>query len=71
MKTLVEGLLPHDRLLNYIRSFIVFEVLNDKITKKAAKYHQFFAVRLAVQRTIEAMTSDNKRIGVKRQLKVD
>lgn len=34
MKALVEGLFPKDRLLSYIRDFIVFEVANDKIIKK-------------------------------------
>jgi type I restriction enzyme R subunit len=52
MKTLIEGLFPKDRLLAYIRDFIVFETVNDKVTKKAARYHQFFAVRLAVERFI-------------------
>lgn len=65
MKTLVEGLFPKDRLLAYIRDFVLFENLNDKITKKGAKYHQFFAVRLAAQKSIAAVTSqDEKRIGV-------
>jgi type I restriction enzyme R subunit len=64
MKTLVEGLFPKDRLLEYIRHFIVFEVANEKIEKKAARYHQYFAVRLAVERTIEAFTTGDKRLGV-------
>ena len=65
MKTLVEGLFPKDRLLAYIRDFILFEVAQDKITKKGAKYHQFFAVRLAAQKSIAAVTSQaEKRIGV-------
>jgi type I restriction enzyme R subunit len=65
MKTLVEGLFPKDRLLAYVRDFILFEVLQDKITKKGAKYHQFFAVRLAADKSIEAVTSQTeKRIGV-------
>ncbi|MGE5609482.1 MAG: type I restriction endonuclease subunit R [Bacillota bacterium] len=65
MKTLVEGLFPKDRLLQYIRDFIVFEVANDKIAKKGAKYHQFFAVRLAAAKTIETVTAGkDKRIGV-------
>lgn len=65
MKTLVEGLFPKDRLLAYVRDFILFENLNDKITKKGAKYHQFFAVRLAARKAIEAVTGDaEKRIGV-------
>ncbi|HBY97739.1 MAG TPA: hypothetical protein DEP84_27990 [Chloroflexi bacterium] len=48
MKTLIEGLFPKARLLDYVRNFIVHEVVNDKITKKGARYHQFFAVRFAV-----------------------
>lgn len=65
MKTLVEGLFTKDRLLAYVRDFILFEVLQDKITKKGAKYHQFFAVRLAAEKSIAAVTGQTeKRIGV-------
>lgn len=65
MKTLVEGLLPKDRLLAYVRDFILFEVANDKITKKGAKYHQYFAVRLAARKTVETVTAaKDNRIGV-------
>jgi len=65
MKTLVEGLFQKERLLAYVRDFILFEVANDKVTKKGAKYHQFFAVRLAAQKAIETVTSGaDKRIGV-------
>jgi len=65
MKTLLEGLFSKDRLLSYIRHFIIFEEVNDKIIKKGAKYHQFFAVRLAVQRAIEASRpKGDKKIGV-------
>jgi type I restriction enzyme R subunit len=65
MKTLVEGLLPKERLLQYIRDFIVFEVANDRIEKKGAKYHQFFAVRLAAAKTIDTYRAEgDKRIGV-------
>lgn len=55
MKTLIEGLFPKDRLLDYVRNFVVHEVVNDKLTKKGAKYHQFFAVRFAAQRAVAAM----------------
>ncbi|MCB0183931.1 MAG: type I restriction endonuclease subunit R, partial [Caldilineaceae bacterium] len=41
MKTLIEGLFPKDRLLDYVRNYIVHEVVNDRITKKGAKYHQY------------------------------
>jgi len=64
MKALIEGLFPRDRLLAYVRDFIVFEVANEKIAKKGAKYHQFFAVRKAVQRTLAAFVSSEKRLGV-------
>lgn len=64
MKTLIEGLFRKDRLLEYIRHFIVFETVGGKITKKGAKYHQFFAVRIAVRKSIEAMTGNEQRIGV-------
>ncbi|MBA2433074.1 MAG: type I restriction endonuclease subunit R, partial [Chthoniobacterales bacterium] len=45
MKTLIEGLFPKERLLHYLRHFIAFEVVNEKIEKKGAKYHQYFGVR--------------------------
>jgi type I restriction enzyme R subunit len=76
MKTLIEGLFPKDRLLAYIRDFLVFESVNDKITKKGARYHQFFAVRLAVEKVIEtysrlsrdvesaSVSKPDRRIGV-------
>ena len=65
MKTLIEGLFPKDRLLNYIRNFIVHEVVNDRITKKGARYHQFFAVNFAVARAVPALqTGQNRRVGV-------
>jgi type I restriction enzyme R subunit len=65
MKTLVEGLFPRDRFLQYVRDFVLFEVANDRITKKGAKYHQFFAVRVAAQRAIaRACSGADRRVGV-------
>lgn len=65
MKTLIEGLFEKQRLLSYIRDFIVFEVVNEKVTKKGAKYHQFFAVQIAAKKTMEAcQPGGEKRIGV-------
>jgi type I restriction enzyme R subunit len=69
MKTLVEGLLPKDRLLAYIRDFIVFESIGaagGKIIKKGGKYHQFFAVRIGAAKildSVKAGRADN-RLGV-------
>ncbi|MFQ5903095.1 MAG: DEAD/DEAH box helicase family protein, partial [Candidatus Binatia bacterium] len=40
-------------------------MIQEKIFKKGAKYHQFFAVQLAAQKATDAITSDSeKRIGV-------
>lgn len=65
MKTLLAGLFRKDRLLAYIRSFILFEVVGDKITKKGAKYHQFFAVQTAAERALAAFQeAGDKRLGV-------
>ena len=65
MKTLLEGLFTPERFLAYIRDFIVFEEVQERITKKGAKYHQYFAVRKAVEKTVEAATTGNdRRVGV-------
>lgn len=64
MKTLVEGLFVKERLLSYIRNFVFFEDANEKIQKKGAKYHQFFAVTKAVEKTLESYRSNEKRLGV-------
>ena len=65
MKTLVEGLFGKERLLDYVRNYIVHEVVNDEVDKKGAKYHQYFAVDFAAQRAAEALKPDSdKRVGV-------
>lgn len=65
MRALIEGLFPKDRLLSYVRDFIAFENMNEVITKKGAKYHQFFAVRTAAAKAIEALrASTERRLGV-------
>jgi type I restriction enzyme, R subunit len=65
MKSLVEGLFSKARLLSYVRDFIAFEEANEKLTKKGAKYHQFFAVRLAAEKTRKnVLAGKDKRIGV-------
>ncbi len=65
MKTLIQGLFPPARLLDYLRYFIAFEVVNDKIEKKGAKYHQYFGVRFAVEEAIRATKPEgDRKIGV-------
>jgi len=65
MKTLIEGLFPKDRLLEYIRRFVLFEGVNEKVFKKGAKYHQYFVVRAAVESAVRAFgPGADPRIGV-------
>ncbi|RPF57025.1 type I restriction endonuclease subunit R [Aquisalibacillus elongatus] len=65
MRTLVEGLFPKDRLLNYIRNFILFLDKGDRYIKVGAKYHQFFGVNFAVEETVRATSPDgDRKIGV-------
>lgn len=65
MKVLIEGLFPKDRLLTYVRKFIMFETANEKVEKKGARYHQFFATRAAVERAKTAFQAGgDKRLGV-------
>ena len=64
LEVLIKGLFHPDRLFDYLRHFILFEQDGGKIIKKIAGYHQFFAVRRALQKTIEAFTIKDNRCGV-------
>jgi type I restriction enzyme R subunit len=65
MRTLIEGLFPKERLLHYVRNFIVHETTGGGIQKKGALYHQFFGVRRAVEETLRATRPDgDQKIGV-------
>ncbi|MPW31897.1 HsdR family type I site-specific deoxyribonuclease [Agarivorans sp. B2Z047] len=60
LETMVKGFFKQELLLDYIRYFALFETDNDKIIKKIAGYHQFHAVRAAVEATVRAAnTSGN------------
>lgn len=65
MHTLVFGLFPKDRLLNYIKNFIFHEDHNGTLIKKGAKYHQFFGVNFAVEASKKSVRPfGDGRIGV-------
>ena len=62
LETLVRGLLAPEYFLDYLRFFIVFE--DDLgIVKKIAGYHQFHAVRAAVEQTVLASGAEGNRRG--------
>ncbi|MBI5629656.1 MAG: type I restriction endonuclease subunit R [Elusimicrobia bacterium] len=55
IEVLVKGLFDKGRLLDLLRGFIVFEEDRDgSVAKKIAGYHQFHAVKTAVEETLRA-----------------
>lgn len=63
--TVIEGVFEKSRFLTLIRDFTVFEDTGAGLVKIVAGYHQFHAVRHAVESTIAAASPDgNRRIGV-------
>lgn len=65
MHTLIFGMFPKERILNYIKNFIFFEDHNGTLIKKGAKYHQYFGVNLAVEAAKKAIKPyGDGRIGV-------
>ena len=66
LEVLVKGLFDKERFLNYLEHFVVFEETGgDTIAKKIAGYHQFHAVRAAVDATVMASRPNgDKRCGV-------
>ena len=65
LEVLIKGIFEKHRVLDLIRSFVVFEVDGPTITKRMAGYHQFHAVNKAVERTVTATAPrGDKRVGV-------
>lgn len=54
LEVLLKGVFDKRRFLDYLRGFIVFEEDGDDILKKQAGYHQFHAVRIALEETFRA-----------------
>jgi type I restriction enzyme, R subunit len=64
LETLTRGILNPTYLLDYLRFFILFED-DVELIKKIAGYHQFHAVRAAIQQVVLASRPDgNKKGGV-------
>ena len=62
LETLVRGIFDKGRLLEFVRSFCLFEE-DGQIVKKIAAYHQFHAVRAAVERVVAASRPDGDKKG--------
>ncbi|HOI52995.1 MAG TPA: type I restriction endonuclease subunit R, partial [Azonexus sp.] len=65
LEVLIKGVFEKRRFLDYVLNFITFEDDGKAIAKKAAAYHQFWAVNKAVDCTVEAISPcGDRRIGV-------
>jgi type I restriction enzyme, R subunit len=62
LETLVRGIFDQGRLLEFVRRFCLFEE-DGQIIKKIAAYHQFHAVRAAVESVVEASRPDGDKKG--------
>lgn len=65
LRTLLLGVFDKARLLDLIRSFVVFEVKGAQVVKKVAAYHQYHAVNKAVDSTLRATgPGGDRKVGV-------
>ena len=66
LDVLIRGAFEKQRFLNYLKHFIVFEEIEGgTIAKKIAGYHQFHAVKTAVDTTVQASSLEgDKQCGV-------
>jgi len=65
LQVLLNGLFDQDRLLKYLRHFILFEDDGEEIVKKLAGYHQYHAVNSALNSTIDAIRpGGDRQVGV-------
>lgn len=65
IEVLIKGLLSRYNLVDFLRYFIVFDIDEDDIIKKAAAYHQYHATNRAVVSTLNATRErGDKRAGV-------
>jgi type I restriction enzyme R subunit len=62
LQTLVRGLLAPEYLLDYLRYFVLFED-DGTLVKKIAGYHQFHAVRAAINQVVKASQPSGSRKG--------
>ena len=59
-ETFFAGMLDRERLLDILKNFVCFSVETDGTAKILAAYHQYFAVKKAVESTRQATQTDGK-----------
>lgn len=62
LETMVRGILTPAMLLDYLRFFVLFED-DGRLVKKIAGYHQFHAVRAAIEQVVLASRPDGSHKG--------
>ena len=60
LETMVRGVLAPAYLLDYLRFFVLFED-DGQLVKKVAGYHQFHAVRAAIEQVVQASSTDDAK----------
>lgn len=60
IEVMVAGFLRPDVFLDWSRNFVAFSGDGQKMSKIAAKYHQYWAVRKAVSETLRAVEDDGR-----------
>lgn len=60
LELVVSGVFQTETFGEIFRDFIAFQIHADKVIKRVAKPHQFFAVKKAVESTVEAVQSDGR-----------
>ena len=65
LEVLVRGVFEPSRFLDIVRNFVTFSEESHGLVKRVAKYHQYWAVNAAVQKTVEAASPEgDRRAGV-------
>jgi len=62
-RTMLDGMMPKARLLDIVKNFVCFNDDASRVIKILAGYHQYFGVKKAAERAVEAVEGDGK-IGV-------
>jgi type I site-specific deoxyribonuclease, HsdR family len=68
LEILIKGLFRKEHITEFINDFVFYEKTDEGYVKKIAGYHQFYAVKKAIERTkkcvLEGKTPEERRIGV-------
>jgi type I restriction enzyme R subunit len=68
LEILIKGLFRKEHITEFINDFVFYDKTDEGYVKKIAGYHQFYAVKKAVERTkkcvLEGKTPEERRIGV-------